>query len=300
MENSIFNSAALQASLRSLMQENDVLKCDVLTQSILGREIPLITLGKGKKAVVYVGAHHGMEWITAAVLVDFIADYCRQLARNTAPFGNRVSYLFEERRILIVPMLNPDGVEYATAGVSAENPLYARVCAMNGGEDFTHWQANARGVDLNHNYDAGFLAYKSKEREAGILNGAPTRYSGEYPESEPETAALCRLLRYHHEDLLGVLTLHTQGEEIFCSCRDAISAKTTSVGRMLARITGYTLAHPSGLAAFGGLTDWCIESLKRPAYTLECGRGENPLPVSQRPLIYEKLRRAFFSVPFLL
>ena len=52
--------------------------------------------------------------------------------------------------------------------------------------DFTHWQANARGVDLNHNYDAGFLEYKQIEAEQGILGGGPTRYSGECPESEPE------------------------------------------------------------------------------------------------------------------
>ena len=32
-----------------------------LTRSILGRDIPMITLGKGKKTVLYVGAHHGME-----------------------------------------------------------------------------------------------------------------------------------------------------------------------------------------------------------------------------------------------
>lgn len=300
MENTVFDSAALLTSLAAIAKEHAVVQYDVLTRSILGREIPLITLGKGKKTVLYVGAHHGMEWITAAVLVDFIADYCRQCAKNSAPFGYRMSYMLEKRRILIVPMLNPDGVEYATHGVDDANPLYARVCKMNGGDDFSHWQANARGVDLNHNYDAGFLEYKSRESAAGVLNGAPTRYSGEYPESEPETAALCRLLRFHHEDLLGVLTLHTQGEEIFCSCGDTLSAKTLSVGRMLARLTGYTLAHPAGLAAFGGLTDWCIATLHRPSYTLECGKGENPLPIEQRPLIYEKLRRALFSFPFLI
>ncbi|MBQ3482586.1 MAG: M14 family metallocarboxypeptidase [Clostridia bacterium] len=300
MENTVFDSAALLSSLAQITQDRDFIQYDVLTRSILGREIPLITLGKGKKTVLYVGAHHGMEWITAAVLVDFIADYCRQYEKNGAPCGYRMSYMLEKRRILIVPMLNPDGVEYATHGVSSDNPLYARVLSMNGSADFSRWQANARGVDLNHNYDAGFLEYKTREQDAGVLNGAPTRYSGEYPESEPETAALCRLLRFYHEDLLGVLTLHTQGEEIFCSCGDNLSAKTLSVGRMLARMTGYRLAHPAGLAAFGGLTDWCIASLHRPSYTLECGKGENPLPIEQRSLIYEKLRCALFSFPFLI
>ena len=50
------------------LQESEIADVSVLTRSILGREIPLITLGKGKHAVLYVGAHHGMEWITSALL----------------------------------------------------------------------------------------------------------------------------------------------------------------------------------------------------------------------------------------
>lgn len=272
----------------------------VLTRSILGREIPILTLGKGRRAVFLVGAHHGMESITAAVLTDFIEDYTRQLSRRATVYDYPMRYLFEERKIYIVPMLNPDGVEYSVNGTTRENPLYERVMAMKGGEDLTRWQANARGVDLNHNYDAGFAAYKAKEAQEGIPSGAPTRYSGEYPESEPETAALCRFLRARREEIKGVLTLHTQGEEIFCSCENNLTAKCMSVGRLLSRFTGYRLARPEGLAAFGGLTDWCIASLCRPAFTLECGRGENPLPEEQREIIYGRLRRALFSFAFMV
>ncbi len=274
----------------------------VLTKSVLGREIPLISLGSGKKCVLYVAAHHGMEGITAGVLLDFISEYLAALSKKASMYGTPMKYLFETRRLLVVPMLNPDGVEYALHGVEIDNPLRMRVLAMNGGhgEDFSHWQANARGVDLNHNYNAGFAEYKEKERAMGILNGAPTRYSGEYPESEPETAALCRLLRAEHENLLGVLTLHTQGEEIFCSCAENLTAKSMSVGRVLSRLTGYRLARPEGLAAFGGLTDWCIRVLGRPSYTLECGFGINPLPPADRPLLYARLHKALFTFPLLL
>jgi g-D-glutamyl-meso-diaminopimelate peptidase len=194
-------------------------------------------------------------------------------------------------------MLNPDGVEYALHGVAADNPLRERLVAMNGGsEDFSRWQANARGVDLNHNYDAGFAEYKEMELSAGILNGASTRYSGEYPESEPETAALCRFLRQRREEIQGIITLHTQGEQIFCSCADTLRAKTMAAGRFLSRFTGYRLEKPEGSAAFGGLTDWCIAELKRPAYTLHCG---TPAP-ARRPVVYERLRRALYTFPYML
>ena len=43
----------------------------VIGRSLVGREIPLISVGKGKKSVLFVGTHHGMEWITTALLLDF-------------------------------------------------------------------------------------------------------------------------------------------------------------------------------------------------------------------------------------
>ncbi|MBE6554812.1 MAG: gamma-D-glutamyl-meso-diaminopimelate peptidase [Ruminococcaceae bacterium] len=290
----------VMCAVAAMQEYGDVVRCDALARSILGREIPMLTLGRGERTVVYVGAHHGMEWITSGVLLDFVADYIRQYQQNATLYDMRMSYLFSEYRIIVIPMLNPDGVEYVLHGVAAENPIRERVLAMNGSEDLSRWQANARGVDLNHNYNAGFAEYKIKEQEAGIVGGGPTRYSGEYPESEPESAAICRLLRYYREELCGVLTLHTQGEEIYCSCKDHLSAKSMAVGRILQRVTGYRLARPEGLSAFGGLTDWCIAELGRPSYTLECGRGENPLPLAARPLIYERLRRALFSFPMML
>lgn len=291
----------MQSILKKLLNENPLLKSETLTRSILGRKIPLFTLGEGKRAVLYVAAHHGTEGIGAAVLLAFISDYLRHYEKGSTVFEYPMPYLFRERKIYLVPMLNPDGVEYAVNGVESENPLRERLLAMNkGSEDFSLWQANARGVDLNHNYDAGFGEYKQKEIEAGVINGAPTGYSGEFPESEPETAALCRFLRARREEIVGVLTLHTGGDEILCSCADTLTAKTMAAGRVLSRFTGYRLARPEGLAALGSLTDWCISVLARPAYTLKCGKSEAPLSTEESPKIYERLRRALFSFPFLV
>ena len=172
-----------------------------LTRSIMGREIPLITVGQGARAVLYVGGHHGTEGATTAILLDFILDCIRQRERHSTVFEYSIDYLFEKRKLYIVPMLNPDGAEYVSGGVDSENPLYRRLLTMNEGEDFSSWQANARGVDLEYNYATGFLEHRQEAARAGILNGAPHGYGGEYPESEPETAALCRFLRLRREDL---------------------------------------------------------------------------------------------------
>jgi g-D-glutamyl-meso-diaminopimelate peptidase len=39
-------------------------------------------------------------------------------------------------------------------------------------------------------------------------------------------------------------------------------------------------------SSFAGYKDWFIKMYRRPGYTIEVGRGENPLPIEQFPEIY--------------
>ena len=41
-------------------------------------------------------------------------------------------------------------------------------------------------------------------------------------------------------------------------------------------------------ASHGGLKDWFIEETGRPGFTIELGRGVNPLPVESFEAVYEK------------
>ena len=263
-----------------------------LGHSILGREIPLLFLGRGKSKVLYVGAHHGSEWLSSGLLLRFAEELCIAASGAQKVFGIHIPYMLENRMLCFVPMLNPDGVAIAQGETTEGDLLAERRLHMNPSGDFTHWQANARGVDLNHNYDAGFEEYKKIEVENGICGGAPTRYSGEYPESEPETEALCGFIRTAAPRLL--LTLHTQGEEIYYAASAGVPGSRATAAR-LAALSGYRVAEAEGPAAYGGLADWAAASLGIPSFTLECGRGENPLPPSDMPLIYAGLRRLFFE-----
>ncbi len=266
-------------------------------ESIRGRELYCVRLGRADaQPVLYVGAHHGMERITSSLLLRFINEYCESMAEGVRMYGVGMDYIFSERCIYVLPMLNPDGVELSLRGASEESPLYERLLRMNGGDDFTHWQANERGVDLNHNYAAGFTEYKALEKEDGIING-PTKYSGEYPESEPETSALCRLIRTVSPEM--ILTLHTQGEEIFYTSGGTCPKISHRIGRVMSDMTGYRLAEPEGSAAYGGLTDWFVAEYGKPSFTIECGKGKNPLPPDDFFNIYARLRELFFRAPIL-
>ena len=268
-------------------------------ESILGKPIPAVVLGnpQAEKGVVYVGAHHGMEWITTVILLRFINEYCEYLKAGREMYGISMNYLARMRSVCVIPMLNPDGVDLQIGGIPKDCPMRERLLKMNGKNDFSKWQANIRGVDLNQNYSAGFEEYKPLERKAGILGGAAGKYSGEYPESEPETGALCNYLRFN-ESVGMVLTLHTQGEEIFCG--DGSAPGCMKIGRIIQRMSGYRLSVPEGSAMYGGMTDWYVKEMKKPAFTLECGKGENPLPLSDYFRIYAGLREVLFCAPMMI
>ena len=62
------------------------------------------------------------------------------------------------------------------------------------------------------------------------------------------------------------------------------------LAEILASSSGYALEAPEGLAVGGGFKDWFIQNFSRPAFTIEIGRGKNPLPPETLPEIYSRLR----------
>ncbi len=292
-----FDYSALMECAWLLSQSYEFFQFSYLTESVMGRGIPMFRMGEGSKEFYYIGAHHGAEGITGALLLRFIGEFAELASRHATLMGVNLDYILRSRSLYFIPVLNVDGVDIAVNGVSKDNLIYTRLVGMNGSEDFTGWQANARGVDLNHNYDSGFSAYKEIEKSLGITGGANTRYSGERPESEPETGALCNYLRFNHPT--AVLSLHTQGREIYYTSGGKGLPSSHAVARRLASFCGYKLAEPSGSAAYGGLTDFCIEKLQVPAFTFECGRGKNPLPASALPELYAEMRKVLFLFPTL-
>ena len=109
---------------------------------------------------------------------------------------------------------------------------------------------------------------------------------GQYPESEPETrvlADLCRRVSFRH-----VVALHTQGEEIYWRYGDHTPPQSRMMAQVLAAVSGYAVADPSENASHGGFKDWFIQCFHRPGFTIEWGKGVNPLPVSDFLPAYQK------------
>ena len=262
------------------------LKAFPVGRSVLGREITALCIGNPTGATLFVGATHGLEWLTTLLLFRFCENLLEAMRTGGKVSDIDVNKALKNRSLAIIPCLNPDGVEIALLGEEGACELAGCVRKIAGG-DYSRWQANANGVDINHNFDAGWQTLKEMEIKSGITAPAPTRYGGTHPNSEPETrAATTFCLTYQPRTLYS---MHSQGEEIYYSYGSHTPERSRLMARILAASSGYEATAPTGLASHGGLKDWFIDKLCRPGFTIEVGVGKNPLGVEKLDSIYNKI-----------
>ncbi len=286
VKNEILTYPVYENIVKILNRKYRTVKLTTCGKSLLGKEIYSFVIGEGKKNVVYVGGTHGLEWLTSLLLLKFTENLAEAYENNSTLSGFGIKAVLEQTKLIVVPELNPDGIEIAINGACACGEYKKQNVEICKG-DFSSWSANARGVDINHNFNADWYSLREKEIAEGIDNPAPTRYGGSFPESEPETAAITRICRTLPVDML--ITFHSQGEEIFYEYGKNTPEKSLYIAKMFSALTDYTLVKNEGLYSSGGLKDWFIEEFGRSAFTIEVGKGKNPLPLEDFENIYEKL-----------
>ncbi|WP_425447690.1 M14 family metallopeptidase [Dethiothermospora halolimnae] len=277
----------MERDIKGLQARYPFLEVDVAGESVLGKKLYYIKLGNGPNQVFYNGAHHALEWITSPLLMKFIENFSDAYSKGESIRGYSTPSIWNQSTIYILPMVNPDGVNLVLNGLSEDNPYYNELLKWNNtGEPFSKvWEANIKGVDLNHNYDALWEEYRELANELGYDEPGPTRYPGLSPESEPESKAVADFTRNHNFRL--VLAYHSQGQVIYWNFQDMAPPEARRIGEIFARISGYELAETYGTASYSGYKDWFIQEYIRPGYTIEVGKGKNPLPISQFDMIYE-------------
>ena len=233
----------------------------VIGKSSLGRDIYAVKVGEGAPVGLAQYAMHGREYITSL------------LALRHFEVGVKRGCLW------LVPLVNPDGAMLSCQGIESVHNLALRkqLIAMNGSEDFSLWKANARGVDLNVNFDAGWGTGSKNTRIAGAEN-----YIGKKPFSERETQALKRFTETLRPDY--TVSYHTKGEEIYWYFYQPMAhlARDKMLALCLSKATGYPLAHAKGSA--GGYKDWCIRKFGIPAFTVEAGADTLTHPLGKQDL----------------
>lgn len=276
----------MERDIQGLKARYPFIETGIAGESVLRKNLYYIKLGNGPNKVFYNASHHGLEWITSVLFMKFIENFSKAYVDGTNLSGYNVRDIWSKSTIYIMPMVNPDGVDLVIDGLQRDNPYYSDLIKWNNGStDFSRvWQANNRGVDLNHNYDASWNLSKQAEAILGITGPGPTRFSGPYPESEPESKATADFTRRNNFRL--VIAYHSQGEVIYWAYSNIIPPDAQKIAELFSKVSGYELSQTSGIASYAGYKDWFIEKYIRPGFTIEVGRGVNPLPISQFNKIY--------------
>ena len=258
-------------------------------ESVLGRPLWGLRWGEGARRVFYNAAHHGNEWITAPLLLQFAEALCGAFAAGGGLFGVEAAALWEKATIELAPLVNPDGVDLVTGALedAAVVQEAAALAAAYPAVPFpSGWKANIRGVDLNLQYPANWEEARAIKFAQGYTQPGPRDYVGEAPLSAPESRAL-----YHHTltfEPERILAFHTQGEVIYWKYLDYEPPGSRELARRFSAVSGYAYEETPYASGFAGYKDWFIERFNRPGYTVEAGLGESPLPLSQLPEIWQR------------
>jgi hypothetical protein len=171
---------------------------------------------------LFIGGVHGDERATTLVLLSFLDRFQRQEQVTST----------EPPALGVVPMANPDGY----------------LCNR---------RTNARGVDLNRNFETGWSA-------------ASEEPSGKHPWSEPESRALRDLILCQRPQ--RIVTLHWALGEL-----DADGPQSTPLAQTMwnalgedqraayrLRVSGSPTVVPAPAVCPGSLGQWCGEGLRYP------------------------------------
>lgn len=143
--------------------------------SVEGRELLALRMPSRRRdapRVLVCANIHGPEFIGNRV--------CTAMLRRAIAGDPSVEPLREQAELWLAPCLNPDG--------------YARTYARGGRGRLPGLRHNAHGVDLNRNWPLPAGERRLPLPGAGSPTPGDATYRGEAPLSEPETAALDRLL----------------------------------------------------------------------------------------------------------
>lgn len=264
-----------------------------------GRGVYDIVLGdiNGDNQILIFGAMHAREYITTQTVMRQLCEAIDAVNGYGGTYrGVPDSELLQGVTIHFVPLSNPDGVAISQFGLNGINneSIRSQVAAIGG--DYEQWKANARGVDLNRNFDAGWYEFVGSPRPAA------DRYKGTSPGSEPEAAALIKLTQDYH--IKRAISYHTVGALIYWYYKQsgAVLDESRKFANEISAETGYPLDGDYTAVDAAGYKDWAVYKLGIPSITIETGAEsgyyDNPVPQRFFNGIWERNKNVVYATAY--
>ncbi len=228
--------------------------------------------------ILFMGGIHAREWISVEVplyLAKYLLDH----------YGSdqKVKQLVDSREIWIVPLVNPDGLEYSRT----YDRNWRKNCRDNGDGTF--------GVDPNRNFGYNWgLAGSSGDP-------AKETYRGVAPFSEPETQAIRDFVATH--EFYASISYHSYSQLVLYPWgytkdaalhKEQLSKMAEDMANAIREVHGmnYTARQASNLyRASGDSDDWFYGTYNIAAFTVElrpknwCDLGGKPFELPEDQII---------------
>ncbi len=273
------------------------LKVGTIGTSADGRSLYELIVGNEDAAthILITASMHGREYITSNLCMKQL-EYLLYTYDIASFDGETMATWMDRVCMHFVPMVDPDGVSISQFGLDGLSSSSLKAIVEQAYQDdteagytsldfetyLTRWKANARGVNLNQNFDALF------ELATGTATSPSSdSYKGPYPESEPESKALADL--YRSRTWRAVLNYHAQGQVLYWDIENnKMREHSRDLSNQISLLTGYTKAVAGG---GGGFKEF-VQLNEDPAacVTIEVGLGVCPLPSSQLEEIWTQNR----------
>lgn len=199
-----------------------------------GLDIPIARYGEGETELLFVGGiHGGYSWNTALVAYELM-DY---LESNPDIVPDNVT-------VSVVPVLNPDGLQ-KTVGTTG---VFSRSDVPSGVDATVPGRFNAKGVDLNRNFDCDWQSVGTwQDRE---VDGGSRAFS------EPESSAIRNYITEHQPD--AVVVWYSSAGGVFASnCHNGVLSETRTLVNLYAESSGYPAFEEFDFYEItGDMTNW--------------------------------------------
>lgn len=259
-------------------------------RTVYGVEIAARVKRDDGRPTYYVdGIHHAREWPAGEYPMIFAHYLVERFGKD-----KEVTKVLKRTRILIVPVVNPDGFDYSRSSPFALQPnvdaAHGAACSIVGCE--AYWRKNRRsftgatvpvaqknpdayGVDVNRNYAWKWGGAGASPDETSIT------HHGHGPASEPETKNVQKLVLGNN--VTSIVSNHTYsrlvlrpwGDTYIPSPDERYLAKLG--GKMARAMGGYQ--NIKGMQLYpttGTMSDWGYGVLGVPSYTFEHGLAFHP------------------------
>ena len=260
-------------------------------RSLDDRKLYCLTLGNphAEKQIFVTADMHAREYINGQVVMKCIEYYCKNYETGSYR-GESYKDLFDKVSIVVLPMVNPDGVAIAMDGIKRIRKEELRENLKEMEARIGTWQANARGVDINRNFGIW-----KEGPDSGKYSKEPSYefYGGVTIYSEPETRAVRRAIN-SCSDIQAFINFHSMGRIIYWGHYDEeFKEKCKDLAIAVQDLNGYALQDESDTRYdHGDFEHYIIKRYRIPYVCIETGLSI-PVPASDFEPIYKAHRDLF-------